>query len=259
MLFYTYRNNFLITLKRITITIFICNSFFQAPLSSELPLQNCLPDLLNNFIPKSLETNYDRSLVDHGFWRFLHENDLTPDVSRWWRLSDSMNQRENWYEVSPYISEFKCSLSNLAILGVGIHDRSPYSIFAALMSGISHAIPTQIAHDIDFIGVAVVALIVLYNREIIIKSPRVLLHGAAAFAVGATDFYINYYTSQYDHLGSLVHSIWHLFAANALHELNKELARNNVKNALVDMDSLKEKSVWIKEKITNILSSPFRS
>ena len=175
----------------------------------------------SKYIQEATSDNYDRSLTSHGFWRFfdkIHEESHFSFLSK---LMDLKSQRENWYEVSPYIAEFFCFTSNLAILGVGIYDNSWYTILAGLMSAVSHAVPTQFAHDLDMIGVATVSMVGLYNYSKVINSPRTLYSGLFALTMNAVDTSLSRtYGSAF---GPWLHVGWHLTAAYALHNLNVTL------------------------------------
>lgn len=138
---------------------------------------------------------------------------------------NSKSQRENWYEISPYIAEFACFTSNLAILGVGIHDNSYSTIFAGLMSAFSHAIPMQFTHDLDMLGVASIGLVVTYNTYTVLNSNSALYSGLFALAMNATDTILSRKYSKT--FGSWLHVGWHLSAAYALHNLNNTIAIKN--------------------------------
>lgn len=74
------------------------------------------------------------------------------------RLAEEETQREDWYKVSPYISEFWCSISNLPLVYVGLKHQSPEVIFGGLASFAYHSCPKQWLLHVDRIGVGLVFL-----------------------------------------------------------------------------------------------------
>lgn len=168
-----------------------------------------------------VEAKYDRSKYDTSFWSFFNNIDKGSRWSYLSRLMDEKSQREDWFAVNSYIAEFWCFTSNLAILGVGLADKSWYTILAGTMSGISHAIPTKFAHDLDRIGVAAVVGVCVLNYEAILASPETLGWGMFAGVVHGIDAIVSRkYGSK---AGAKSHSGWHLSGAIALHYLNMTL------------------------------------
>lgn len=187
-----------------------------------------IPNRLQNFIGSiddyvaPTTEKYDRSLVDSSTWGFFNKIDKNSPFSYLSRPMDKKSQRENWFAVSPSIAEFYCFASNLAILGVGIQDESWYSILAGTMSGISHAIPTKFAHNLDRIGVAAVVLVCMANYSAILESPETLCAGLAAMTIHGADALMS--RKYGDVVGPWLHVAWHFSAAYGLHQLNMTLS-----------------------------------
>lgn len=170
-----------------------------------------------------VEAEYDRSKYDTSFWSFLNKIDKDSRWSYLSRLMDKKSQREDWFASNPYIAESWCFASNLAILGVGLADKSWFTILAGTMSGISHAIPTKFAHDLDRIGVAAVVGVCMWNYEAILASPETLGWGMFAGIVHGVDTIVSRkYGSK---IGKFSHSGWHLTGSIALHYLNMRVGQ----------------------------------
>lgn len=169
--------------------------------------------------------NFDRSRVDRGFWHFFtdinNSNAHIDDKGMKKFLSKLMHeksQRENWYEVTPYIAEFYCTASSVPIILAGCGENmSWYTIFAGMMSVLSHTMPTQWAHDLDMLGVIVIGLVVFYNLPAVISSPYALCHGLFAIVINSIDTTLSRKYGR--NLGPWLHVLWHALAANALSNL----------------------------------------
>lgn len=74
----------------------------------------------------------------NGYWTQTNQEF---DRTFYGQLTDINSQREDWYQVTPYIAEFKCALSNIGFFYYGIKHESPPLFFAGLVSFVSHSIP----------------------------------------------------------------------------------------------------------------------
>lgn len=170
-----------------------------------------------------VKKGYDRSKVESSNWAFFTQISKESPFHYLSKLTPEKSQREDWFSVSPSISEFWCFASNLAILGVGIYDGDWHAILAGLMSGISHAIPTKFAHDLDRFGVAAVVMDCAWNYQAILNSPSTLACGLFAGAAHGADVILS---RKYGRdIGPWSHVVWHLTAAYGLHDMNSVLLR----------------------------------
>jgi hypothetical protein len=144
-----------------------------------------------------------------GYW--TRESDKTRK-DFFGKLTDPASQREDWYQVSPYIAEFWCTLTNIGFLYVGLKHQSPELIFAGIASIASHSIPKQWLLYIDKLGVAVVLSKVLRNYKAVAHNPTLWALATAGVGINALDAYLartKCYTAP--------HLIWHLSSAYISH------------------------------------------
>lgn len=66
-----------------------------------------------------------------GFWTNPNQEHNTGFFEQ---LTNINAQPENWYQVTPYVAEFWCTVSNVAIIYSGIKNNSPALVFAGVAS-----------------------------------------------------------------------------------------------------------------------------
>jgi hypothetical protein len=140
-----------------------------------------------------------------GFWSKSTDEEKTGFFNR---LTESPSQRENWYQVTPYIAEFWCTVSNVGLLAVGFYRRSFELVFAGSASVVSHTIPKQWLLLVDKIGAALVVLKLFREYKVIIENPFLIKPVAALGMVFVTDVCLARLKGI-----TLPHVIWHLSAA----------------------------------------------
>jgi len=123
-------------------------------------------------------------------------------------LTDKKSQREDWYQVSPYIAEFWCTISNAGFIYVGLKHQSPEILFAGLASTAIHAIPKQWLLYADKIGVLAALSLAIREHKALSQNPQLMLPVLGLGAVNATDMYLaRNYGATWPHV------VWHLSAA----------------------------------------------
>jgi|GEM_PF-3222971 len=187
-------------------------------------LSNYTPGFISEFF-KTEPDKYDRSKFDKSCWGKLYKENKNNCLGFFCEPKAKVLQREDWYAVLPFISDFHCSWSSLVILGVGIYDQSWFTILAGLMSLASHSIPTEFTHYLDLSGVAPIVGICIYNFSDIINSPSTLYSGLFALSLLGADAILA--RTRGDKVGPWPHVSWHLTASNALHNLNLLLSQKS--------------------------------
>jgi hypothetical protein len=140
-----------------------------------------------------------------GYWSKPEDEANTGYFSR---LAEPETQREDWYKITPYISEFWCSLSNLGLLYVGLKHQSPEVLGAGLASMAYHSIPKQWLLHVDRAGVAFVLLKLATEYKTIQENPLFLTYPLAVAAINGIDVYLGQYQGK-----TWPHVLWHLSAA----------------------------------------------
>jgi len=144
-----------------------------------------------------------------GYWTYPSEEARTDLFGA---LTDQQSQRENWYEVSPYIAEFWCTISNIGFLYVGAQHQSPAVLAAGIASIASHTVPRQWLHKLDILGVIGVLGRVAWEYPTIQHKSWLIIPAAVAGCVNAADAHLS------RHYGyTWPHVLWHLTAAASIH------------------------------------------
>lgn len=124
------------------------------------------------------------------------------------RLTESASQRENWYQVTPYIAEFWCTVSNIGLLAVGFHRKSFELVFAGAASIASHAIPKQWLLLVDKIGAMLVVLKLFREYKVVLQNPFLMKPITALGLIFVMDVCLARLKGI-----TLPHVVWHLSAA----------------------------------------------
>jgi len=119
-----------------------------------------------------------------GYWSNSGDE---KDQTFFGQLTNVNSQRENWYEKTPYVAEFWCTVSNVVIIGAGVLSDSPELVFAGTASAVSHAIPKEWLLKVDKLGAGLVALKVLSEYQAIISDPKLIILPLAAAAIHNAD------------------------------------------------------------------------
>lgn len=127
-------------------------------------------------------------------------------------MAEAETQREDWYAVTPYISEFWCALSNIPLIGVGIYHGCPEAIFAGCASLAYHSCPKQWLLHLDRLGVALAFSKGIREHAVVQKNPKLLIIPAAVVALNGADVYLGQYQGK-----TWPHVAWHLSAAVMAH------------------------------------------
>jgi hypothetical protein len=142
-----------------------------------------------------------------GFWSKSSDEHATGFFQK---LTPHESQRENWYAVTPYIAEFWCTASNVALLGVGLYYGSPELIAAGTVSVVSHTIPKRWLLYVDKLGVLCATSKVIRTYPVVLNNPWLLFPIAGVAGVNAIDAYC---ARKKGYTVPLV--IWHCAAAAA--------------------------------------------
>lgn len=152
------------------------------------------------------------SVFSRGQGKFTTPNDEA-DTSFFGMLAEEQTQREHWYAVTPYSSEFWCSLSNLGFLYVGHKHGSARVFGAGLASMFYHSYPKQWALWLDRIGAAAGISLMFEHRATIWKHMGTLA-APIGIALAALVADVNLF-GQSEMAQPWVHALWHLSAAYA--------------------------------------------
>jgi hypothetical protein len=111
-------------------------------------------------------------------------------------IRDDRHKREEYYQWSPYVAEFFCTISNLGIFAAGAYSAKFSALIAATFSILSHAIPTQLFQTLDQSG-AVFGILFEAAIQIGLEWDRIktqpttlltaLAYPAGALAIGFVD------------------------------------------------------------------------
>lgn len=160
-------------------------------------------NLASYLIPPTLTTPaFNRGA---GFWSDPSQESLKGFLGK---LTDMNSQREDWYQYTPYVAEFWCTVSNVAFIYSGIVNHSPELVLAGVASAVSHAIPKQWLLQIDKIGVLVVAMRALREYQVLFKNPKLLIPLAGAISLNLIDAHLARSTG-----ATWPHLVWHCASA----------------------------------------------
>lgn len=199
--------------SKLLLSFVLISSFALEMKPAEVPISN------KNFLKKNFDTfmGYLHAALDRGkgfqtpfsraegYWSNPKDED---NVGFFNRLAEPETQREDWYSVTPYISEFWCSISNLGLVAVGLKYQSPEIIFAGLASFAYHSCPKQWLLYVDRVGVAVAFSKLAREYHVLKENPHLLALPAAVGAINLLDVYLGQYKGK-----TWPHVIWHLSAA----------------------------------------------
>jgi hypothetical protein len=152
--------------------------------------------------PTITESKFSRKA---GYWS---NPDQEKSTSFFEELTDVHSQRENWYQVTPYVAEFWCTVSNVAFIYSGIVNRSPELVFAGVASIVSHAIPKQWLLKVDKLGVLIVAMRALKEYQVLIQNPKLLIPLVSAVGLNLFDAHMARTTG-----ATWPHLVWHCASA----------------------------------------------
>jgi hypothetical protein len=128
----------------------------------------------------------------------------------WIALTPLASRREVWFQVTPWIAEFWCCVSNVGFLYVARRYQERGVLFAGVASMLSHAIPWRVFHWLDKMGVLVALGSVglrLWQKRLDVSS---MVKGVLALGgVNALDYLL----SSYPHFWPWPHVAWHIAAA----------------------------------------------
>jgi hypothetical protein len=151
---------------------------------------------------KGFKTPFSRG---EGYWSSKKDEENKGFFSR---LAEQETQREDWYSVTPYISEFWCAISNIGLILVGLKYQSPEVICAGLASFAYHSCPKQWLLYVDRIGVGLVFFKLAREYQVLKENPHLLGLPVAVGAINLFDVYLGQYKGK-----TWPHVAWHLSAA----------------------------------------------
>ena len=157
---------------------------------------------LQNLIPTITTAAFSRG---PGYWSDPGQEKLTGFFEK---LTDINSQRENWYQVTPYVAEFWCTVSNVTIISAGLLTHRPELVFAGVASTVSHAIPKQWLLQVDKLGVLIVAMGALKEYQVLLKQPELLVPLVGAVSLNVLDTYLARTTG-----ATWPHLVWHCASA----------------------------------------------
>jgi len=119
-------------------------------------------------------------------------------------------------------AEFWCTFSNIGFFFVAFLTGDILLFLAGSFSFLSHAVPSQLIHDLDILGVILIGLKVLVSIPLLVLNPMtlpfVLGFGALAISINLLDAYIT--PRYYEKVGPWLHVAWHVTATTAMLVLN---------------------------------------
>lgn len=163
------------------------------------------PNTLLNLWNKAVNPTHSFFERKKGFWSSPADE---AKVGFFDKLTDQKSQREDWYQVTPYVAEFWCTVSNVGFIVVGVHQNSPELVFAGAASIVSHTIPKKWLLTVDKIGVLVALSKFAREYKVVINNPSLLIPIAALGAVNMIDAYLARVKGK-----TWPHVVWHLSAA----------------------------------------------
>jgi hypothetical protein len=115
-------------------------------------------------------------------------------------------------------------VSNLGFF-VGGYNRNDFvTLYAGICSLLYHAFPVKPLNILDRSGALAAVLKAIYNFDLFLKYPSLLISGAFALVFGGMDkIQKNYYQEQMDRFGPIFHVLWHISAALFMHKLNQTI------------------------------------
>ncbi len=139
------------------------------------------------------------------------------------------SRREKYYQLSNYIAEFFCTISNAGFFAVGLKYGDYSVLTAGLLSALSHTIPFESLQLLDYAGILVVFAKAASEYKTIAAKPTTMAWAGGAIGVNIVDTLVARLSKKHypeDHyLNTIVtpitHVAWHLSAAFALYELDK--------------------------------------
>lgn len=157
------------------------------------------------FVSEYRAPNPQRYTRGEGFWTHPKDENNTNFFEK---STYPRSQREDWYDVTTYVAEFRCTLSNVGLFYVGFEQNCPALIFAGAASAISHAIPKQWLLTLDKVAMIAVILTLAREYETILNSPLIMACGVVAFIINLSDSYLSRLQGK-----TWPHVLWHLSAA----------------------------------------------
>lgn len=195
------------------ITVFLCGSVVHAV--SEISHSH--QALITNLNPGTGTSSTSRFSRGAGFWTHPDDENRSDYFGK---LTEAKSQREDWYQVTPYMAEFWCAVSNIGFIYAGVQHKSPELLFAGVASLVSHSIPKQWLLHVDKLGVLIALTKLIREREVLKQNPKLLLPIALAGGVGLFDVYLARKRGR-----SEGHVLWHLCAAYAANEFLKNVPK----------------------------------
>ena len=153
-----------------------------------------------------------------GFWT-NSKDEIKQDFFH--KLTDSKSQRENWYQVTPFIAEFYCAISNIGFIYVAWKYKCIELLFAGIASIISHSIPKQWLLYVDKLGVIIAFSKLTREFNVILQYPWLIIPIVMCGTINIFDAYLartKDLTSR--HIISyctITHVIWHFSSAFMSH------------------------------------------
>ena len=163
---------------------------------------------------KDFKTPFTRG---EGYWTSPSDESKTDFFGA---LAEQVTQREDWYSVTPYISEFGCSLSNIGFIYVGLKHKSYRTLFAGVASFVYHSYPKQWLLWVDRIGAVLAVSEIAQNYPVFVKNPKLL---RVPLALAGTALFSDVYGGQSKYQ-PWIHAFWHLSAAWAADRLLSDIS-----------------------------------
>lgn len=167
-------------------------------------------------------------------------------------LTNKESQCEDHYRYSEHLAEYFCTLTNVGFFAVAAYYGDYAALLAGTFSAVSHAIPLKRLNELDKFAAMLASLKILYNYDVVLNSPTVLMAGITTLTFGGIDLGIRYGKLKplEDYRGAL-HCAWHLAAACTLYKFNQaHLQQVNMNNNPI---ALKLKESLVKPLINSTL------
>jgi len=161
-----------------------------------------------------------------GFWN-KHKINHDPSDSYFKRLRK--RQCENWYTVTPYVSEFWCTISNIPFIIVAMLYNFYPLLIVGLVSFFHHMIPLKCLRDLDVLLARCMILFVIIGYYFIFKEnefDQFLL----IFYFGLVPLQLIIFDSLYKENKNrvFIHVIWHCAAAMFMYFYLKYMPRKYI-------------------------------